>query len=144
MSSTLRLWEHVLLESRAVMSDVCLFCRRPQLQKDESTCAHPGPRHASEHFLDPPGQSARQRSTSWSRIAPSTPADHEHSEVIVILSPCVSGSWSISTAVDDQNRAVAGSVGSCGEKGREEGRHLEGRVGGLDQPCVNKHPKATW
>mgnify|MGYP006996420273 CR=1 FL=1 len=37
-------------------------------------------------------------------------------------------------------------VGDCvgGEKGREEGRHLEGRVGGLDQPWVNKHPKATW
>ena len=30
------------------------------------------------------------------------------------------------------------------EKGREEGRQLEGRIGGLDQPWVNKHPKATW
>ena len=37
-------------------------------------------------------------------------------------------------------------VGECvdGKKGREEGRQLEGRVGGLDQPWVNKHPKATW
>ena len=43
-------------------------------------------------------------------------------------------------------RMDAWVVGECvgGETGREEGRQLEGRVGGFDQPWVNKHPKATW
>lgn len=80
---------------------------RPQLGKDESTCAHLGPRHASEHFSDPLGQSMPQRNTSWSRVAPlSTPTDHEHRKVIAILSPCVSGFWSLLIAVDNQNRAA--------------------------------------
>lgn len=58
---------------------------RLQLQKDESTCAHPGPRHESGHFLDPPAPYQLEQD------CPSTSTDHERSKVIVILSPCVWG-----------------------------------------------------